>query len=536
MNKITFLILILLTVSSLSHAQPRLSPDGVKLERTLQMINSLYVDDVETSKLTETAIRSMLRELDPHSSYLNREEVKAMNEPLQGNFDGIGISFNMLTDTLYVMEVISGGPSQKVGIMPGDKIIYVNDSLIAGVKKNNQDVVSMLRGPKGTTVDVKVLRRGMPRLLEFRIVRDKIPIYSIDAKYMVDRSTGYIRLSRFGISSSEEFLAAEKELKAKGMKNLILDLTGNGGGILQTASDIADEFLGAGKLVVYTEGKNQPRYELKTTSAGNLEQGNLVILVDEGSASASEIVAGAIQDWDRGVVVGRRTFGKGLVQRQLPLPDGTMIRLTVARYYTPTGRSIQKPYEEGNIEAYNRDFFNRMEHGEMLHADSIRFPDSLKYTTLVNKRIVYGGGGIMPDYFVPIDTNSVTDLHRNLIAKGVINKLTIAEVDNNRARLLKSYPTVERFKSAYQVPQTMTNRMQEMAKEEKIEWNDEQYQKSKEFMNIQLKALMARDLFDSSAYFVIINDENDIFKEGLRIINNTKVYNDLLKGIGSNVN
>lgn len=534
-NKIT-LLLTLLIVSSLSFAQPRLTPDGLKLERTLQMINSLYVDDVETSKLTETAIRAMLRELDPHSSYLNKEEVKAMNEPLQGNFDGIGISFNMLTDTLYVMEVISGGPSQKVGIMPGDKIIYVNDSLIAGVKMNNQNVVSKLRGPKGTAVNVKILRRGVSELLEFRIIRDKIPIYSIDAKYMIDRNTGYIRLSRFGISSSEEFLAAEKELKAKGMKNLILDLTGNGGGILQTASDITDEFLGAGKLVVYTEGKNQPRYELRTTSLGNFENGNLVILVDESSASASEIVAGAVQDWDRGVVVGRRTFGKGLVQRQLPLPDGTMIRLTVARYYTPTGRSIQKPYEEGNIDEYNRDFSNRMKHGEMLHADSIRFPDSLKYTTLINKRTVYGGGGIMPDYFVPIDTNSVTNLHRSLIAKGVINKLTIGEVDNNRAKLLKSYPNVQKFKSNYTIPASMINRMKELAKEEKIEWKDDEFEKSNHFMSIQLKALIARDLYDASAYFVIINDENDIFQEGLRIINNQKLYNNLLNGIDSIVN
>lgn len=528
MYKITFFLTVLLLVSSLSFGQSRLSPDGVKLERALQMISSLYVDDVKPSDLAETAIRAMLLELDPHSTYLDKEEVKAMNEPLQGNFDGIGISFNMLTDTLYVMEVISGGPSQKVGIVPGDKIIYVNDSLIAGVKKGNQDVINMLRGPKGTTVDVKVLRRGTPQLLEFRIVRDKIPIYSIDAKYMVDQNTGYIRLSRFGISSSEEFLAAEKELKAKGMKNLILDLTGNGGGILQTASDIVDEFLGSGELVVYTEGKNQPRYDLSATSAGNFEQGNLVILVDEGSASASEIVAGAVQDWDRGVVVGRRTFGKGLVQRQLPLPDGTMIRLTVARYYTPTGRSIQKPYEGGHIDEYNRDFFNRMRHGEMLHADSIRFPDSLKFTTLVNKRTVYGGGGIMPDYFVPIDTNSVTDLHRNLIARGVINKLTIAEVDKNRTSLLKSYPHVQKFKSDYNIPESMINRMKEMAKEEKIEWDDDQFRKSEQFIKTQLKALMARDLFDSSAYFVIINDENDIFREGLRIINDSRVYNELL--------
>lgn len=535
MHKVLSPILGFLLLSSLSFAQSRLSPDGIKLERTLQMINGLYVDDVETSNLTETAIRAMLRELDPHSSYLDKDEVKAMNEPLQGNFDGIGISFNMLTDTLYVMEVISGGPSQKVGIMPGDKILYVNDSLIAGVKKDNQDVVKMLRGPKGTTVNVKVLRRGVAELLEFRIVRDKIPIYSIDASYMVDKNTGFIRLSRFGINSTEEFLKAEKELKAKGMKNLILDLTGNGGGILQTASDIVDEFLGAGKLVVYTEGKNQPRYELKTTSSGNLETGNLVVLVDEGSASASEIVAGAVQDWDRGIVVGRRTFGKGLVQRQLPLPDGTMIRLTVARYYTPTGRSIQKPYEEGKIDEYNRDFLNRMQHGEMLHADSIRFPDSLKYTTLVNKRTVYGGGGIMPDYFVPIDTNSVTNLHRNLIAKGVINRLTIGEVDNNRADLLRAYPNVQKFKSDYQISESMINRMKEMANGEKIEWNDDQFEKSKRFMSIQLKALMARDLYDSSAFYVIMNDENDIFKEGLRIIENQKVYDGLLNGVGGNI-
>jgi carboxyl-terminal processing protease len=527
------LIVSLLLISQFSSGQSRLSPDGVKLERTLQMIDRLYVDDVETSRLTEVAIRAMLLELDPHSSYLDKEEVKAMNEPLQGNFEGIGISFNMLTDTLYVMEVISGGPSQKVGLMPGDKIIYVNDSLIAGIKMNNQDVIKKLRGPKGTTVDVKVLRRGTPQLLEFRIVRDKIPIYSIDASYMVDKQTGYIRLSRFGINSSEEFLEVGKALKAQGMKNLILDLTGNGGGILQTASDIADQFLGAGKLVVYTEGRNQPRQELRTTSAGSFEDGRLVILVDEGSASASEIVAGAVQDWDRGIVVGRRTFGKGLVQRQLPLPDGTMIRLTVARYYTPTGRSIQKPYREGHIDEYHRDFYNRLQNGEMMHADSIRFPDSLKFRTLVNGRTVYGGGGIMPDFFVPIDTNAVTDLHRNLIGRGIVNKLAIAEVDMNRQVMLKSYPDVRRFKSDYAIPESMIDRMKEMAHAEKLEWNDEQFRSSEKLIKLQIKALMARDLFDSSAYFVIINDENDIFREGLRIIGNSSLYSKLLKGTSS---
>lgn len=517
-----------LFVSLLTFSQSRLSADGVKIERTLQMIKNLYVDDVETSKLTESAIRAMLRELDPHSSYLDKDEVKAMNEPLQGNFDGIGISFNMITDTLYVMEVISGGPSQKVGILPGDKIIFVDDSLIAGVKKDNQEVVKMLRGPKGTAVNVKVLRRDASQLIDFRIVRDKIPIYSIDAAYMIDQSTGYIRLSRFGITSSQEFLEAEKKLKAKGMKNMILDLTGNGGGVLQTASDIVDEFLGAGKLVVYTEGKNQPRLELKTTASGSFETGRLVVLVDESSASASEIVAGAVQDWDRGIVVGRRTFGKGLVQRQIPLPDGTMVRLTVARYYTPTGRSIQKPYESGNIDEYNKDFLNRFEHGEMLHADSIHFPDSLKHTTLMNARTVYGGGGIMPDLFVPVDTTSLTTLHRNLIAKGIVNKLAIYEVDNRRTTILDNYPEVESFKKKYQLPASLITKMKEMAAEDQVEWNDEQYENSVQLIHTQIKALMSRDLYDPDAYFVIINEINDIFKEGLRIIEDPVLYEELL--------
>src|SRR5690554_3048521 len=439
------------SLSGCVYGQFRPSPDGIKLERTLQLINSLYVDDADTKKLTEAAIRAMLEELDPHSSYLNEEEVKAMNEPLQGNFDGIGISFNMLTDTLYVMEVIAGGPSQKVGLMPGDKIIRVNETLIAGVEMNNQDVVKKLRGPKGTTVNVSVLRRGIPELMEFRIVRDRIPITSIDAAYMVGNDIGYIRLSRFGVTSGEEFKKAEKELRAQGMKHLLLDLTDNGGGILQVANEIADEFLGDGKVIVYTEGKNQPRYTMNATGTDELNGGKLVILVNGSSASASEILAGAIQDWDRGVIVGRRTFGKGLVQRQLPLPDGTMIRLTVARYYTPSGRSIQKPYEEDNIEAYNQDFINRYNSGELFEADSIHLPDSLKFQTLVNGRTVFGGGGIMPDYFVPVDTTSGTMFHAILNARGVINRTAIAEVDNNRSSLLEKYPDVISFMDDFQV-------------------------------------------------------------------------------------
>ncbi len=529
-KKIIISLITIISSLSIAFAQFRPSVEGLKLERTLQLINNLYVDDVNSEELTEAAIRAMLTQLDPHSQYLNKDEVKAMNEPLQGNFEGIGISFNMVTDTLYVMEVISGGPSQKVGIMPGDRFIFVNDTLIAGVKMKNEDVIKRLRGAKGTVVNIKVLRRGVKELMEFRIVRDRIPIYSIDAAYMVDENTGYVRLSRFGASSLEEFLEAEKKLKAQGMKDMILDLTGNGGGILQTATDITDEFLGPGKLIVYTEGKNQPKYTMNSTSKGQFVNGNLVVLVDEGSASASEILAGAVQDWDRAVVVGRRTFGKGLVQRQLPLPDGTMIRLTVANYYTPTGRSIQKPYESGKPEDYNRDFLNRLAHGEFMHADSIQFPDSLKYTTLVNRRTVYGGGGIMPDYFVPIDT-TFTGLHRNLVGKGIINRLSLNKVDGNRAALLREYPNVSLFKSGYQIPASFINELKEMAKADKVEWKEDEFEKAKPLIFTQIKALIARDLYDSSAYFVIINDENDIFREGLRIINTPSTYNRLLNGI-----
>lgn len=526
---------LFLSLTGCVYGQYRPTPEGIKLERTLQLINSLYVDDADSKKLTEAAIRAMLEELDPHSTYLNEEEVRAMNEPLQGNFDGIGIQFNMLTDTLYVLEVISGGPSQKVGLMPGDKIIKVNDTVIAGVNMNSQDVVKMLRGPKGTAVNVSVLRRGMPELMEFRIVRDKIPITSIDAAYMVAEEVGYIRLSRFGVTSGEEFKKASSELKAQGMKHLILDLTDNGGGILQVANEIADEFLGENRLIVYTEGKNQPRFTMNATGGDELKGGKLVILVNGSSASASEILAGAIQDWDRGVVVGRRTFGKGLVQRQLPLPDGTMIRLTVACYYTPTGRSIQRPYQEGNLDAYNQDFIDRFQHGELFEADSIHFPDSLKYTTLVNKRTVYGGGGIMPDYFVPIDTTSGTVLHTRLYTRGVINRVANAEVDLNRHSLLEQYPDAVTFKEDYELSNAMVMRLKGLAAEEKIEWDDEEFGLSRPLIALQLKALIARDLYDSSAFYRIINEENDIFQEGLRIITDDSRYEGLLMGIGSNV-
>lgn len=511
-------------------AQDRLSSESTKLARAFQLIDNLYVDEVDGTKVSEAAIRAMLLELDPHSSYLDKDEVKAMSETMQGNFEGIGISFNTLTDTIYVVEVIAGGPSQKVGLQPGDKIIYINDTLVAGQKIDNQKIIKKLKGPKGTTVNVKVLRRGVDELLNFKIVRGKIPLHSIDAAYMITDDIGYIKLSRFGETSYKEFLEAEKDLKSKGMKNMIFDLTGNGGGVLQVASEIVDEFLDKNKLVVYIEGRKQPRRDLNTTSAGQFEEGSVVVLVDEFSASASEIVAGALQDWDRAVIVGRRTFGKGLVQRQIPLVDGSMVRLTVARYYTPTGRGIQKPYEEGNIEKYKQDLSDRFEHGEFVNPDSISFPDSLRYETLVNKRTVYGGGGIMPDYFVPIDTTRFTDLHRNIIAKGILNRLSISEVDNKRNELLSSYINVDAFKFNYDIPEQLLVKMKESAVEDGVEWNKDEFEVSEELITLQLKALMARDLYDQSAYYRIINDANDIYKAGLGIISSFMRYDGILGG------
>ncbi len=518
----------ILCLSFTSYAQ--ISSDGIKVERTLQMIKNLYVDDVNTSKITEAGIKAMLSQLDPHSVYMSADEVSKMNEPLQGNFDGIGVSFNMMTDTLYIIDVIAGGPSQKVGIMPGDKIIKVDGTNIAGVKMDTNDVMKRLRGPKGSKVEVQIKRRGVPELITFNIIRDKIPIYSIDAAYMVDKNTGYIRLSRFGSTSFQELRDAEKKLREQGMQDMILDLTDNAGGILQVATNIADEFLNDKQLIVYTEGRTQPRVNMKGTPRGEFQTGNLVVLVNEGSASASEILAGALQDWDRAVIVGRRTFGKGLVQRQLPLNDGAMIRLTVARYYTPTGRSIQKPYTGGDTESYNLDVLNRYNKGELMHADSIHFPDSLKFKTLVNKRTVYGGGGIMPDYFVPLDTGSVSKLHKELMFKGVLNKFTLSEVDKNRTKLLKSYPNIESFKKKFIIDESAVSQLKKLAGAEKITWDEKEFTSSKSLISKQLKALIARDLYGPGAYFQIMNDENEIFQEGFRIINDESVYKELLSG------
>lgn len=499
-----------------------------KLQLALYAISNLYVDPANETQLVEDAIVGMLEKLDPHSTYTDPQETKEMTEPLQGNFDGIGIQFNMLTDTLYVIQVIPGGPSEKVGLMAGDRIIMVDDTLIAGVKMKNTDVMKRLRGPKNTEVRVKVLRQGIPDPVEFKITRGKIPMYSLDAAYMADLKTGYIKLNRFAASSADEFREALKKLRKQGMKQLILDLQGNGGGYLNIAIELADEFLDKDKLVVYTEGNKQPRAEAKSTARGDFEEGRLVILVDETSASASEILSGAIQDWDRGVIVGRRTFGKGLVQKPIPMPDGSMIRLTVARYYTPTGRSIQKPYTSGNQEQYNHDLIDRYNRGELISADSIHFPDSMKYNTLVSKRIVYGGGGIMPDVFIPIDTARYTDYHRSVVAAGLVNRIAMNYLDRHRKELNKKYPKFDLYKRHFNVTEEMMQELVTLADNDKIKFNEAEYNRSKSLIMLQVKALIARDLYDMGEYFRIINDDNAGFQEALRIINDEERYNGII--------
>ena len=480
-------------------------------------ITSLYVDDVDEDKLVEAGIRAMLKELDPHSTYDDAEAVKKLNEPLQGNFEGIGVQFNIAEDTLLVIQTVSGGPSQRVGILAGDRIISVNDTAIAGVKMAREDMMKRLRGPKGTEARLGVVRRGVKEPMTFVVTRDKIPVNTLEAAYMIAPKIGYIRLGSFGQTSHDEVVDAMEKLLKKGMQDLILDLQDNGGGYLQAAVDIANEFLEAGQLIVYTEGRRVPRQEFEAPGGGRFRKGRLVVLVNEYSASASEIVTGAVQDWDRGYVVGRRSFGKGLVQRPIPFPDGSMIRLTVAHYYTPSGRCVQKPYGEGTD--YQKDLLNRFNKGEMSSADSIHFPDSLKYATKVLGRTVYGGGGIMPDCFVPIDTVSYTKYHRELVAKGVINQANLYFIDNYRKQWEKKYPTFAKFEKQFEVTDEMLDVVLKKAEEAKVKYDEEAYQASLPLLRTQLKALIARDLWEMSNYFEIINTTNESVRAALDYLN-----------------
>lgn len=490
-----------------------------KLQIAEVMTTNFYVDSVDEKKLVEDAIRGMIEKLDPHSSYATPKEVKQMNEPLQGNFEGIGVQFNVVDDTLMVIQPVTNGPSEKVGIISGDRIVSVNDTSIAGVKMSKEEMMRRLRGPKGTKVVLGVIRYGISDRLKFTVTRDKIPVKSVDAFYMIRPETGYIRIGNFGATTHQEFCDALKALQQQGAKDLVLDLQENGGGYLQAAVDISNEFLADGDLIVYTEGRRVARQDYRANGRGMFRKGRVVVLVDEYTASAAEIVTGAIQDQDRGRVVGRRSFGKGLVQRPIDLPDGSMIRLTIAHYYTPAGRCIQKPYEKGNQKDYAMDVANRLKHGELTNQDSIHFADSLRYETLRQHRTVYGGGGIMPDYFVPLDTTRYTKFHRQLAAKSVIIQQTLRYIDKNRKQLRKQYPEFQQFKAQYEVPQTLIDALISEAEKEKIKpADDQELQQTMPALRQQLKALIARDLWDMSEYFAIINEQSDIVKKALQVI------------------
>lgn len=490
-----------------------------KMQIAEMAITNLYVDPVDENKLAEDAIKGMLEKLDPHSSYTSAKETKAMNEPLQGSFEGIGVQFNVVQDTLLIIQPVTNGPSEKVGILAGDRIVMVNDTAIAGVKMSREDIVRRLRGPKGTKVKLGIFRRGIPEVLTFIVTRDKIPVKTLDAAYIIKPKTGYIRIGSFGATTYKEFMDAVTRLKTAGMQHLILDLQDNGGGYLQAAVEIANEFLQRNDLIVYTQGRASKRQEFKARGNGKLLSGQVIVLINEFSASAAEIVTGAIQDQDRGMVVGRRSFGKGLVQRPVEFQDGSMMRLTIAHYYTPSGRCIQKPYTKGDTDAYEKELDNRFKHGELYSVDSIHFADSLKFHTLRRHRVVYGGGGIMPDVFVPLDTTQFSRFHRQLAAKSIIINANLRYVDNNRKVLKKAYATFADFNKRYEVPQSVIDEILKEAEKQKIKPKDEaELKQTLPYLKRQLKALVARDIWDLSEYFQIMNEENHIVQKAVGLL------------------
>lgn len=487
-----------------------------KLQLAEMAISRLYVDTVNEESLVENGIRGMLEKLDPHSSYTTARETKAMNESLNGSFEGIGVQFNMQEDTLIVIQTVTNGPSEKVGIQAGDRIIAVNDTAIAGVKMSKEEIMKRLRGPKGTKVRLTIIRRGIGERLTFLVTRAKIPVKTLDAWYMISPGIGYIRIGSFGATTYDEFMKAVNDLRAKGMNDLVLDLEDNGGGYLQAAVQVANEFLQRGDLIVYTEGRRFPRQDYKAQGNGKLRSGNVTVLVNEFTASAAEIVTGALQDQDRALVVGRRSFGKGLVQRPIDFPDGSMMRLTIAHYYTPSGRCIQKFYKKGDRKDYEMELDQRYKHGELYSADSIHFADSLKFYTLRRHRIVYGGGGIMPDVFVPLDTTLITSYHRKLAAKGIVISANLRYVDNNRKQLKRRYPDFQSFLNGFEVPRALIDEIVAEGKKQKVEPKDEaEMKQTLPYLRTQLKALIARDLWDMSEYFQIINIQNPILQKAL---------------------
>lgn len=513
-NAFFTMVLVLGMITSASSQDQQLNEQLFKLNKFLFMLKTEYVDSINTPDMVEKSIVNILSQLDPHSVYISKDEVKKMSEPLEGNFEGIGIEFNILEDTLIVVNTIPGGPSQKVGLFPGDRIIRIDGKLVANIGLKNSDVFGYLRGAKGSKVELQIKRRGVAEMLDFMIVRDKIPIFSVDAAYNIQPKVGYIKVSRFAQNTLDEFQKAFAKLSPT-TESLILDLRGNTGGYLGTAIGLSDQFLGAGKRIVYTEGTNQPRRDFGSSERGVFEKGKLIVLVDEGSASASEIVAGAVQDWDRGLIIGRRTFGKGLVQSQQMLPDGSMVRLTVARYHTPTGRVIQRPFKKGDVEDYYLDLYKREAKGELTSKDSIHFSDSLKFSTLVKKRTVYGGGGIMPDIFIPIDTTWYTKYYGNLSRKGVFQQFVVNYVDQNRAKLAAKYADFERFNREFKVSAQLQQEFVQYGKKMGVEPNENEFAKSEREINMVIKGLIAQKLWDTSEYFRVINNEDETIKKAL---------------------
>lgn len=581
LSALVFLLLPLMLI-----AQEENAPNKVerKMAAFMQMLRYLYVDDVDMVPIMEKGIEEMLTDLDPHSVYITSKEVKKANEPLQGNFDGIGVSFQIYKDTIVVVDVIRGGPSEKLGILSGDKIVKIDSLHATGDSATNSFVFKHLRGVKGTEVKVSIIRAGIGEPLIFNIIRDKIPIHSVETYFMANKNTGYIRLSRFSQNSMEEMMKALDTLIADGMENLILDLRGNTGGYMHVAVDLASEFLDKDKLVVYMEGKAAKRQDYISDGKGVFEKGKLVVLIDEGSASASEIVAGAVQDWDRGILVGRRSYGKGLVQRPLDLPDSSNVRLTIARYYTPSGRYIQKPYKDG-LESYYEDIIKRYSHGEMVNPDSIKWPDTLRYFT-ANDRVVYGGGGIMPDIFVATDTQRASDFFIDLRRNNIFNNFVMNTIEKQKAQLLAKYPDFNSFDKKFETDAEFMDGFYRFAKENKVEhknmregtaikffndmfaqmrkdstlkssttyeeyiakalWTEEDMKEylqkkakteddvqqkanaeSDEYIAVQLKALLARNLYGVSYYYQIMKDRDEAYLKALQIITEGGMFEQL---------
>lgn len=494
-----------------------LSEAAGKYSQILFYIDRLYMEDVDLDALVDRAVTAMVGELDPHSAYISAEDVRAMNEPLQGEFEGIGIEFAVIRDTLTVQATVAGGPSERVGLLAGDKIVRVDTSDIAGIGLSNEDVYGYLRGPKGTKVGLGVLRKGVSGILDFTVVRDKIPINSLDAAYIVDGDVLYLKLSRFAIKSGEEIAEAFRSAGTE-IHGVILDLRSNTGGYLPTAIDIADEFLEAGDLIVYTEGRAMPRLQESAMGDGLYCEGPLVVMIDENSASASEIVAGAIQDQDRGIIVGRRSFGKGLVQQAIPLEDGSELRLTVARYHTPSGRVIQSPYEAGHADEYYRNFYERYVRGESFSRDSIQFPDSLKFRTLKLGRTVYGGGGIMPDVFVPQDTASYSDYYASLLRQGLVIEYVNGLCDRNRSEWTMKYRSFERFDRSFSVTDDMVDGLVALASERGIELKEDELERSREDLCLYMKALVASSVVSRDCFYRVMNSQSPEFQAALEAL------------------